>query len=200
MRSRQFEVLGEVQFCFLMVLTLNNNSCLEQWKRLLTVLLTCRQAVKERFSLFHELLKTLRLQLAHCSDMEADMFRLHEHDGHFLKPLLRKFRKALDDLDGKRKMEIVDGFDELQDFLQREFGWDLDESAYVKRGMLELEDGERVEMDMNGVDEDDEAGEYAPAIVELTPAQWKQVNGNGHAGSGDDSEDEDDLDDMDTRY
>ena len=37
----------------------------------------------------------------------------------------------------------------------------------LKRCMLELEDGERVEMDMNDADEEDETGEYAPVVVEL---------------------------------
>ncbi|KAF1974714.1 hypothetical protein BU23DRAFT_89422 [Bimuria novae-zelandiae CBS 107.79] len=199
-RSRSFEILGELQFCFLMVLTLNNNSCLEQWKRLLGLLLTCRAAVKERFHLFLELLQTLRLQLSHCGDMEAGMFNLNEQDGGFLRPLLRKFRKGLDDFDGKRKADIVDEFDELQDFLQKEFGWQLDDS-YVKRGMLELEDGEQVEMDMNGADEDDETGDYAPTVVELTPAQLKELNGGETDGrSADGSEEEADLDEMDTRY
>ncbi|KAJ4305121.1 hypothetical protein N0V90_000651 [Kalmusia sp. IMI 367209] len=194
-RSRDFEVLGELQFCFLMVLTLNNNSCLEQWKRLLSLLLTCRTAVKERFHLFLELLKTLRLQLSHCGDMDAGMFDLNEHGGGFLRPCLRKFRKGLDEFDGKRKSDIVDEFDELQNFLQKEFGWQLDDS-YVKRGMLELEDGEQVEMDMNGADEDDETGDFAPTIVELTPAQLQQLNGQ----LTDDSEEDADLDEMDTRY
>ena len=64
-RGRESEVLGELQFAFLMVLTLNNNSCLEQWKRLLQLLLTCQQAVKNRSQMFLELLKILRAQLSH---------------------------------------------------------------------------------------------------------------------------------------
>jgi A1 cistron-splicing factor AAR2 len=199
-RSRQFEILGEMQFCFLMVLTLNNNSCLEQWKRLLGLLLTCRQAVKERFSLFIELLRTLRLQLSHCADMEAAMFDLHEPGGGFLKPLLQKFRKGLDGFEFRHKTNITGAFEELQEFLQVQFGWNLDDSTYVKRGMLELEDGERVEMDMNGVDEDDEAGEYAPTIVELTPAQREDLGEDTKTGGNDYSEDENDVDEMDTRY
>jgi A1 cistron-splicing factor AAR2 len=199
-RRRDVEILGELQFCFLMVLTLNNNSCLEQWKRLLGLLLTCQTAVKERFHLFLELLKTLRSQLAHCGDMDASMFDLNEQGGGFLRPLLRKFRKGLDDFNGKRKADIVDEFDDLQDFLQKEFGWQLDDS-YVKRGMLELEDGEQVEMDMNGADEDEETGDFGPTVVELTPAQLKQLNGSNSDGSPQDgSEEEADLDDMDTRY
>lgn len=194
-RSREFEILGELQFCFLMVLTLNNNSCLEQWKRLLTLLLTCRAAIKERFNLFLELLKTLRLQLSHCGDMDASMFDLNDGGGGFLKPCLKKFRQGLDEFDGKRKADLVDEFDELEDFLQKEFGWQLDDS-YVKRGMLELEDGEQVEMDMNGADEDDETGDFAPTVVELTPAQLKALN-DCHS---DDSEEDADLEDMDTRF
>ncbi|KAF2244113.1 hypothetical protein BU26DRAFT_569118 [Trematosphaeria pertusa] len=205
-RSREFEIVGELQFAFLMVLTLNNNSCLEQWKRLLGLLLTCRQAVKDRSSLFLELLKTLRLQLSHCGDIEAGLFDMNEQGGGFLKPLLRKFHKGLDEFDGKWKSDIVDEFDELQDFLRDVFGWELDDS-YVKHGMLELEDGERVEMDVNGADEEDETGEYAPTIVELTPAQLKELNGSdigtrrdAEGVIADESEEEADLDDMDTRY
>jgi A1 cistron-splicing factor AAR2 len=197
-RSRGYEVLGELQFTFLMVLTLNNNSCLEQWKRLLGLLLTCRQAVRDRAQFFLEFLKVLRMQLSHCADIEASLFDLNEPGGGSLKPLLRRFRKSLDEFDGKWKSDMVDEFDELQDFLQKEFGWDLDDS-YVKRGMLELEDGERVEMDMNGADEDDESGEYAPTVVELTPEQINELNGTS-VGSADESEEEADLDDMDTRY
>lgn len=206
-RDREFEILGELQFCFLMVLTLNNNSCLEQWKRLLSLILTCRQAVKERPRFFLEFMKALHLQLAHCTDMEAGIFDMNEHGGGFLRPLLQRFRKGLDDFDGKIKSNMVDEFDELQDFVQKEFGWELDDS-YVKRGMLELEDGERVELEVNGADADDETGEYAPIIVELTAAQLKALDGaelgNGHEASGriiaDESEEEGELDDMDFRY
>jgi A1 cistron-splicing factor AAR2 len=204
-RAQESEIIGELQFAFLMVLTLNNNSCLEQWKRLLTVLFTCRKAIKERAHLFTELLETLKLQLGHCADMEAGMFDMNEHGGGFLKPLLRRFRKALDEFDGGWKADLVDEFDELQEFLQREFGWELDDS-FVKRGMLELEDGEQVEMDVNGADEDDEAGEYAPVVVDLTPSQLKALNddhtpGSDSAENSDQVSEEDaDLEDMDTRY
>ncbi|KAI8936780.1 hypothetical protein NX059_006025 [Plenodomus lindquistii] len=205
-RGRENEILGELQFAFLMVLTLNNNSCLEQWKRLLRLLFTCQQAVKERSTLFLDLLKVLRLQLAHCADMEGELFDMKEVGGGFLKPLFSRFRSTLDDFDGKWKSDLVDEVEEVQEFLQKEFGWQID-GSYVKRGMLELEDGERVEMDMNGADEDDESGEYAPAIVELTPDQLKQLNGGDNGTTKDkadstseESEEEADLDDMDTRF
>lgn len=198
-RGREFEVLGELQFAFLMVLTLNNNSCLEQWKRLLRLLFTCRQAVKERCHLFVDLLKTLRIQLVHCADVESELFDLNEVGGGFLRPLFKTFRRGLDEFDGKWKADLVDEFEDLQDYLHKEFGWDFD-GSYVKRGMLELEDGEQVEMDMNGADEDDELGEYAPAVVELTAEQMKQLNGSDIGHTAEDSEEEADLEDMDARY
>jgi A1 cistron-splicing factor AAR2 len=199
-RGREFEVLGELQFAFLMVLTLNNNSCLEQWKRILSLLFTCRQAVKERSQLFLELLRTLRVQLDHCVDMDG-FFDMNEVGGGFLRPLLRRFRKNLDDFDGKWKSDMMDELDELEDYLQKQFGWERGDS-FVKRGMLDLEDGERVEMDVNDASEDEESGDYAPTVVELTPAQLKGLSGGDADSEKDtaDSEEEADLDDMDERY
>ncbi|KAH7356233.1 AAR2 domain-containing protein [Pyrenochaeta sp. MPI-SDFR-AT-0127] len=205
-RGREYEILGELQFAFLMVLTLNNNSCLEQWKRLLRLLLTCRQAVQERSQLFSELLKLLRSQLSHCTDMEGELFDVSEVGGGFLRPLFSTFRKNLNEFDGKWKADLVDELEDLQDYLQKEFGWELD-GSYLKRGLLELEDGERVEMVVKGADEDDELGEYAPTIVDLTPEQLKQLSGSGVGhmqesivGAAEESEDEAELDEMDTRY
>lgn len=201
-RSKETDILGEIQFCFLMILTLNNNSCLEHWKRLLSLLLTCRQAVQARVYLFIELLKTLRLQLSHIGDMEASMFDMNETNGGFLQALLRKFKKTMDELEGNWKMKLVQAFEELEDFLESEFGWDLDDS-FVRRGMLELEDGERVEMDVNGADKDEEVGEYAPTIVELTPGQMKEFdrrNRGAQIAAEEDEEEDAELEDMDTRY
>ncbi|KNG49673.1 aar2 domain-containing protein [Stemphylium lycopersici] len=206
LRGRENEILGELQFTFLMVLTLNNNSCLEQWKRLLRLLLTCRRAVKERSHLFVDLLKCLRIQLGHCADMEGDLFDMNDAGGGFLRPLLNQFRKALDDFDGKWKADLVDELEDLQEFMEKEFGWQP-EGTYLKRGMLELEDGERVEMEVNGADADDELGDYAPTVVDLTPEQQKLLHGDRvgttkHTNGDveEESEDDADLDDMDTRY
>jgi A1 cistron-splicing factor AAR2 len=68
--------------------------------------------------------------------------------------------------------------------------------------MLELEDGERVEMEVPGFDADDESGEYAPVVVDLTASQIKALKGKDSDEEIRDVESEDDtnLQDMDARY
>lgn len=206
------DLFGELQFCFLMILTLNNNSCLEQWKRLLLLMLTCKSAVMEQPSFFEEFLACLRLQLEHCQDTEGGLFDLSEEGSSLLSSSLKKFRQGLDKHSSAGMQDVIEELDELEDYLRREHGWYSNEPQ-VRRGMIDLEDGERIEMDLNGVDEEDETGEYAPAIVDLSPNQSRTLHGDpdetlshlhGHAGdqfNGEEASDEEDseLDEMDAR-
>ncbi|KKK19118.1 hypothetical protein P175DRAFT_0502844 [Aspergillus ochraceoroseus IBT 24754] len=163
------QVLGELQFTFLMGLTLMNYSCLQQWKRLLRLILTCRRAIVERETFMRDVLRLLLLQLKRCDDIEGGFFDLDgEEGGEFLRKLLKGFRGALyevlaDGMESPVKAE----FDRLETWVKNEYDWELDREAVVRRGMLQLEDGEQVEIDMNEDDEDDETGEYAPVIVDL---------------------------------
>ncbi|KAK8173687.1 A1 cistron-splicing factor [Phyllosticta citrichinensis] len=196
-RQEEDEILGEMQFAFLMVLTLNNNSCLEQWRRILELLFTCKRAVVSRPGLYIKLLQLLRLQLKRTQDAEGGLFDLSEDGASLLKSLLRRFRKGLDELQGAQKADVLDELDDLEEFLKSEYGWQLDD-AFVRRGMLELEDGEQVEMDVGGYDEDDETGEYAPTMVELTADQKKNLGLS--EDQEEESEEEADIEDMDSRY
>ncbi|KAF2098072.1 hypothetical protein NA57DRAFT_66526 [Rhizodiscina lignyota] len=204
--SKQYgvmEVLGELQFCFLMILTLNNYSCLEQWKRILQLVFTCTDAVKRWPEFFVAFLATLRLQLQHCQDVEGGLIDLSGEGATLLKSLLRRFKRGLDEISGKEKSEVMDELEDLEDYLRTQHGWQLNDS-FVKHGMLELEDGERVEMDFGEDDEDEETGEYAPVIVNMS--QVGDVEGSHKVAKGrlsdsaSDEEDEQELDDMDARY
>lgn len=174
-------VLGELQFCFLMVLTLANYSCLEQWKRLLSVFLTCRTAaLGEAQAYFVEMLKTLHLQMRHVEDVEGGLFELRdEMASSWLRALWGRFRALVVDDDddgdgdgtaggaGARAGEALKReVNALQAFFEKRYGWQS-ERDILRRGMLELEDGEQVEVSMEGVDEDEETGEYAPVVVEM---------------------------------
>lgn len=164
-------VLGEMEVCFLMVLTLGNYSCLEEWKRVLELIFTSRQIVDEHEEFFGEALSLLGLQLRRCEDVEGGLFDFSDDGGGgaFLKKLLKRFRRALNEMfadDGAKGERIKVEMEELEEWVKEEYGWDLSDDL-VKRGMLVLEDGEMVEMEMDGAEEDEERGEYAPVIVEL---------------------------------
>jgi A1 cistron-splicing factor AAR2 len=221
------EIIGELQFCFLMVLTINNFSCLEQWKRLLSLLFTCEKAVAERPDLFTNFIAALRLQLQHCKDAEGGLIDLTDEGGFLLKSLLVRFRNGLLELDRLPVQDVVDELDDLEAYLKQELGWQLG-GSFAKTGMLELADGEEVRMDTTAFDEDDETGEFAPQVVDLTPEQARILSGHDtsdlhvtldrsslneshrreivESSSDDESDDESDLDDteniedMDTRY
>jgi AAR2 protein. len=162
------QILGELQFTFLMVLTLMNYSCFEQWKRLLALVLTCRAAITAREGFFTDVLLLLRLQLKRCDDVEGGLFEMDGDDGaEFLKKLLTGFKRAVDELNEGVGFAVKFELGMFEKWVREEFNWELRREAIVRRGMLELEDGEQVEMEINDADEEDETGEYAPVIVDL---------------------------------
>ncbi|KAK2765178.1 hypothetical protein FQN54_008877 [Arachnomyces sp. PD_36] len=162
------QILGELQFTFLMVLLLANYSCLEQWKRLLGLVFTCRAAVKPREGFFIKVLKLLKLQLEHCDDVEGGLFEMDgDEGGALLKKLFTQFRTGLDEVDGPESSRVNKELEELQQWVKSQYGWELRRGAIVRRGMLELEDGEQVEMEVNDAESYDETGEYAPVVVDL---------------------------------
>jgi len=60
-------VLAEFQFCFLMTLTLNNFTCLEQWRKLIRLVFTCTKGVIERPEFFVQFLDILQAQILRLS-------------------------------------------------------------------------------------------------------------------------------------
>ncbi len=160
------QLLGELQFCFLMTLTLANYSCFEQWKRLLSVVFTCRAALDEVEGYFVEMLKVLRLQVRHVEDVEGGLFDLRdENASSWLRALWARFRAVVDEAEKGERDELKKEVADLEKLFEEKYGWQSDRDI-LKRGMLELEDGERVEVTMPGVDEDEETGEYAPVVIE----------------------------------
>lgn len=176
------EVVGEMQFCFLMVLTISNFSCMEQWRRILTLLFTCKNAVVARSEFFVSAIAALRLQLQHCKDAEGGLIDLADESGSLLKSLLVRFRKGVESLSSVGVQDVVDELDDLEDYLRQEHGWQFG-GNFVKTGVLELEDGEQVRMDTTAYDEEDETGEFAPQIVDLTPEQMKMLDLAGSDGT-----------------
>ncbi|GLI81350.1 hypothetical protein PoHVEF18_009727 [Penicillium ochrochloron] len=168
-RTGEAQLLGELQFTFLMVLTMMNFSCLQQWKRLLELILTCRRAILDREAFMSEVLRLLLRQLERCDDVEGGLFEIDgDEGGEFLRNLLTKIRRSVDEVIPKGTESMVKTeLDKLEIWVKEEYDWELKHDSIVRRGMLQLEDGEEVEMEMEDNDADEETGEYAPMIVDL---------------------------------
>lgn len=213
------EVIGELQFSFLMTLTLNNWSCFQQWKRLLMLVFTSRNAVASHADFYIRLIAALRLQLQHLKDAEGGLIDMSDDGESLLKALLVRFRNGLKDTQSLEIQDVLDELEDLEAYLQTEYGWEFG-GSFAKSGVLELEDGEQIPMDTTAFDEDDETGEYAPQVVDLSPEQARLLHINDpdlvagvsrtrlaeNGGNEDRDEDSDlyeennNLDDMDQRY
>ena len=209
-------IMGQMEACFLMVLTVANFSCLEEWKRILSLVLTCKSIVKKRERWFAGFLELLRRQLAHGDDVEGGLFDMSDEGAGYLKELLKGFKRSMeenfhheddddddddddndddnetnnnnnnDDSDShhhdhnhnthksqKQKRQNPGGSSSikaamttLERSLNADYGWDLSDS-FLRKGLLELEDGEQVEVEMDELLGEDERGEYAPVVVEM---------------------------------
>ncbi|KAF7716189.1 Uncharacterized protein PECH_005147 [Penicillium ucsense] len=183
------QILGELQFTFLMVLTMMNFSCLQQWKRLLELVLTSRQAIVERKSLVSEVIRILLKQLQRCDDVEGGLFEMDgDEGGHFIHDILKKLRRSVDEVAPQGSNSTVrTELGKLEGWVKEEYDWELNRESVVRRGMLQLEDGEEVEMEMEDNDADEETGEYAPMVVDL---------GEHHTPVEEDGDETSDLDDV----
>ncbi|GAM87976.1 hypothetical protein ANO11243_060050 [Dothideomycetidae sp. 11243] len=70
--SRHGDVLAELQFVFLVALTLGNPAAIEQWRTLLRLILGCRAAVATQPGFFVEALELLGAQLSRLSEDDDD--------------------------------------------------------------------------------------------------------------------------------
>lgn len=163
-------LLGEMQLCFIAVLTLANWSCMAQWRRILELIMTCYEIVPQRPHFFTAFLNLLAMQLTHTNLVEGGLFDVRDEGGEFLKDLLRRFSITLDELckdnPSKEMLGVKKSMASLQETIKDIWGWELGDE-WLRRGMVQLEDGEMVELETEDMEDEDERGEYAPVIVEL---------------------------------
>lgn len=160
-------VLGQMEACFLMVLTVANYSCLEEWKRCVGLVLTCKRAVRQREKWFASFLALLKKQLERCEDVEGGLFDMSDEGGGQLKKWLKGFKMTVGQVFGEGEgVEVNEEMEALEAFLKAEYRWELGDE-FVRKGMLELEDGEQVYAETDEMQGEDERGEYAPVIVDI---------------------------------
>jgi AAR2 protein. len=140
-----------------------------------------------------EVVRLLLRQLERCDDVEGGLFEIDgDEGGAFLRNLLAKLRRSVDEVVGTgARSKVKTELDKLEAWVKEEYDWELKRESIVRRGMLQLEDGEEVEMDMDDNDEDEETGEYAPLVVDLD-----EGNAMPEEDTEDDREDTPELDDM----
>ncbi|CAI7600973.1 unnamed protein product [Penicillium pancosmium] len=157
-RTGEIQLLGELQFTFLM-----------QWKRLLGLILTCRQAIIDRETFMSDVVRLLLCQLQRCDDVEGGLFEIDgDEGGKFLLELLKKLRRSVDQVVEKgTQSKVKTELERLGAWVKEEYDWELAHEDILKRGTIQLEDGEEIEVEMEDNDEYEETGEYAPVIVDL---------------------------------
>ncbi|KAI5794334.1 A1 cistron-splicing factor [Peziza echinospora] len=200
------QILAELQFTFLLGLTLSNFSASEGWKRILSLVLTCEARVLTNVDFFAKTLEILATQLGSGLDCfapptgggeEAGAAGEEDESGatyipdflaesspsfdiqRLLRSFLRTLHRLQEDLppapsspevfQKHRELEnLLALFSNLEALADRKFGWTLDPSKVVKKGMVQLEDGEMVELELAGLmDEDEDEEGEGPVVVEL---------------------------------
>ncbi|KAF8250261.1 hypothetical protein K440DRAFT_619744 [Wilcoxina mikolae CBS 423.85] len=66
-----------------------------------------------------------------------------------------------------RGRKIREAFKALAEWVEKRLDWVLDTRDILRRGMVQTEEGDMVEVEEEGLEEEEERGEYAPAIVEV---------------------------------
>ena len=166
------QILGELQFCFVTTLVLANWSTLQGWRRILEVALTCQSALIEIPAFFVEVLRVLMAQVGVWDEVEGGLFEteITEGGGAWLRRLLRRFRSSVKEQGGNAEgiRELESELSGLESLLGERYGWDdMGEGTMLRRGLVQLEDGEQVELSLEGADEEDELGDWAPMVVNL---------------------------------
>lgn len=168
-RSWGDSIFSQMEVCFLMVLTVVNYSCLEEWKRCVGLVLGCKTLVSERQAWFAEFLKLLQKQIKRCEDVDGGLFDMADEGGNILKGWLKGFRRSLSHVFNEHEgQNVKDELEELESVLKMAYDWQFGDEV-LRKGNVQLEDGEMVELEMKhdlGLDGEEEDGEYAPVIVE----------------------------------
>ncbi|PKS13296.1 hypothetical protein jhhlp_000067 [Lomentospora prolificans] len=168
------DIVGEVQFAFIVGMHLGNESCvLQWWHMVLRILLRAFSLVVTKPQLSKLFIETLTAQLSYNeSHLDGSILDYGVDSSRDLRLALTIFKRRLDEqlltLNGNATNEQVavgKAFLELES-LAWKLGWDL-RADYVRSGKIMLEDGEEVELDMDDLEAEDERGEFAAVVVEI---------------------------------
>lgn len=175
-RAQPHGLLGELEVAFVTCYFLGNYAAAAQWRTLAALALTCRQAAlsAELEGFFVEFLGALRLQLEVLDGGDEGGFLGQEAMDEVLK-LLRGFARMLREEEEEAAAEGEDAaggevrkaLGELAGWAGKKLDWAIDTREVLRRGTIMTEEGDMVEVEDEGLEEEEEKGEYAPAVVDM---------------------------------
>ncbi|TVY39664.1 hypothetical protein LSUB1_G003580 [Lachnellula subtilissima] len=167
------EIIGEVQFCYLTGMLLGNIACMEQWAHVVKIVFHAYYLSLEMPVFFTKFIQAVHNQFRY--DHEYLDGSILDHDSnlaHDLRVALIVFKSRLNEqllAQGKdlnsEQSALAKAFEEFEEWLWK-WDWDL-RGNYVRSGQIQLEDGEFVDAEIEDFQEEDERGEWAPAVVDL---------------------------------
>ncbi|KAN0014493.1 hypothetical protein ACTFIU_000811 [Dictyostelium citrinum] len=128
-KDNEMDLLGEIEFCFVLFIFGMTWSGFQQWKELVTLFLSCDDLVTKKPTLFIEFFKILKNQLQEAPN---DMFESELSNRIFIKPLLKQFIESFynpefTDLEKMSpiQLQLFKTIIDLKNFLSNKFNWNL---------------------------------------------------------------------------
>ncbi|KAJ0166122.1 Protein AAR2 -like protein [Colletotrichum tanaceti] len=168
------DIVGELQFAFIVGMHLGNEACIQQWWHMLvSVVLKAYTLPLRRPELACSLLQTITAQLVYNERyLDGSVLDYGPSYSRDLRMALIVYKRRLNEvlltlnsLATPEQAAVGHAFSELETWVWK-FGWDI-RSDYLRKGKTMLEDGEEVELEMDDLEAEDERGEFAATVVEL---------------------------------
>ena len=127
--NRANDLLGELQFAFISFLMGHVYKAFDQWKKLISLLCSCEEAITVHSNLYNNFIGILHFQLKHTPD---DFFIDNLSKNNFLTTSLKNLFSNLEECPGACKDLVSRGL-KFRDALTKKYSWDfsseLDEFA-----------------------------------------------------------------------
>ncbi|KHO01172.1 AAR2 domain containing protein [Metarhizium album ARSEF 1941] len=168
------DLVGEFQFSFIVGVHLGNDASLEQWWfMLLKLLVKSHLLLQEQPLLVASMWRTVAAQITYSSQwMESSVLDNTESRCRELRIGLIVYKRRMEEFLSDDEnvvtsdhLSVSTAFSRLEAVLT-DLGWDLS-GDYLRKGVVMMEDGEQVELELTDLEAEDERGEWAPELVEL---------------------------------
>ncbi|KAL7919911.1 AAR2 domain-containing protein [Trichoderma austrokoningii] len=168
------DVVGELQFAFIVGVHLGNDACIQQWWHMVLKLVLKAHLLPEYFPvLASKLLQAIASQIRYSSEwLGESILDYGGSNSHDLRLALIVYKRRLAEVLERLGQEATaDQIKVGSSFAKVEaevvgLGWDL-YGDYLRKGKVMMEDGEEVELEMAELQAEDERGEWAPEVVQL---------------------------------